>query len=180
MKTIYETERLSVREWADRDAADLFAFAGDPVVTKFLCTPTCASLAAARDYIASLQPKYQTGAVAADYCLHHKATNQAIGSIEITHYKADNDGEIEIGYVLNPQFQGQGLMTEALQGMFQYIKRHNLAKRIVLKHDVANPKSGNVMKRAGMTFEGILRKAGKNNYHARYDQAVYSILWEEI
>ena len=36
------------------------------------------------------------------------------------------------------------------------------------------------MKRAGMTFEGVLRKAGENNYHSRFDIAVYSILDEEI
>ncbi|MBQ4535792.1 MAG: GNAT family N-acetyltransferase [Clostridia bacterium] len=55
-----------------------------------------------------------------------------------------------------------------------------MAKRIVAVHDVANPKSGNVMKRAGMTKEGVLRKAGKNNYHTRCDLAIYSILDEEI
>ena len=36
------------------------------------------------------------------------------------------------------------------------------------------------MKRAGMTFEGVLRKAGENNFHARHDIALYSILDEEI
>ena len=40
--------------------------------------------------------------------------------------------------------------------------------------------SGNVLKRAGMTFEGVLRKAGENNFHTRYDVALYSILYEEI
>ena len=36
------------------------------------------------------------------------------------------------------------------------------------------------MKKVGVTFEGILRKAGKNNFHSRYDIAQYSILDEEI
>ena len=82
--------------------------------------------------------------------------------------------------MLNPNFQGFGYMTESLIGMFKYIKKNNIAKRIVLRHDVDNIKSGNVMKRAGMTFEGILRKAGENNLHSRFDIAVYSILDEEI
>ena len=87
---------------------------------------------------------------------------------------------MEIGYVLNPNFQGRGYMTESLVGFFKYIKRNKIAKRIVLRHDVDNVKSGNVMKRAGMTFEGVLRKAGVNNIHSRHDLAVYSILDEEI
>ena len=53
-------------------------------------------------------------------------------------------------------------------------------KTITAKHDTENAKSGNVMLRAGMTREGILRKAGSNNFHSRYDVAVYSILDEEI
>jgi len=36
------------------------------------------------------------------------------------------------------------------------------------------------MKRAGMKFEGILRKAGSNNFHLRHDLSIYSILDEEI
>ena len=71
-------------------------------------------------------------------------------------------------------------MTEALKGMFKYIKQNNYAKRIALHHDATNIKSGNVMKRAGMTFEGIMRKAGSNNFHSRHDIAIYSILDEEI
>lgn len=71
-------------------------------------------------------------------------------------------------------------MTEALVGMFKYIKSRHIAKRIIAKHDVENFKSGNVMKRAGMTFEGVLRKKSSNNYHPRHDCALYSILDEEI
>jgi len=82
--------------------------------------------------------------------------------------------------LLNPRFQGQGFMTEAVLGMFRYIKENKIAKRIIARHDTENFKSGNVMKRAGMTFEGVLRKAGVNNYHTRHDLAIYSILGEEI
>ena len=71
-------------------------------------------------------------------------------------------------------------MTECLKASFKYIKRNNLAKRIRAIHDVANTKSGAVMKRCGMTFEGIARKAGENNFHSRHDVANYSILDEEI
>ena len=118
--------------------------------------------------------------ITVDYCIELKETNKVIGSIGIVGYKEKNEGEVEIGYILNPDYQGLGFMTESLIGIFKYIKQNNIAKRIVLRHDVENIKSGNVMKRAGMSFEGILRKAGKNNYHQRYDIAQYSILDEEI
>ena len=87
---------------------------------------------------------------------------------------------MRIGYVFNSKYWGKGYATEVVKGVFRFIKQNKIAKRIEATHDVANVKSGNVMKRAGMTFEGILRKAGENNYHSRYDVALYSILEEEI
>lgn len=71
-------------------------------------------------------------------------------------------------------------MTECIKEMFKYVKRNKLAKRIVARCDTENIKSEAVMKRCGMTFEGIARKAGENNIHLRCDFASYSILDEEI
>ena len=180
MNIKYETERLRVREWEDKDYEDLYEYASDENVTKFLSFPTYTSLDVAKARISFIRQQYAENLITVDYCIELKQKNKVIGSIGIVGYKEKNEGEVEIGYILNPRFQGYGFMTESLVGMFKYIKQNNIAKRIVLKHDVENIKSANVMKRAGMSFEGILRKAGKNNYHQRYDVAQYSILDEEI
>lgn len=180
MEKIYETERLIVRKWENKDYKDLFEYASNPEVTKFLTFPTYTSLETAKLRIATVRMRYNKVTDNPDYCIEHKETGKVIGSIGFGGFEDKNEGKIEIGYVLNPKFQGFGYMTEAVKGMFKYIKLNNIAKRIVIRHDVENVKSGNVMKRAGMTFEGIARKAGKNNAHSRHDVAVYSILWEEI
>ena len=180
MKVKYETERLVIREWEDLDYQDLFEYASDPSVVKFLHFPVYTSVEIAKDRIRYVREKYSEHSILGDFCIELKDKNKVIGSIAINGYKENNEGEIEIGYALNTAFQGNGYMTEALKGMFKYIKQNKFAKRIVLRHDATNEKSGNVMKRAGMTFEGILRKAGSNNFHSRYDVAVYSILDEEI
>ena len=180
MTIIFETERLIIRQWEDKDYRDLYEYASNPSVTRFLSFPTYVSLETAVERIASVKEQYSTGDMINDYCIELKEVGRVIGSIGIVKYKEKNEGEVEIGYVLNPNFQGNGYMTESLVGFFKYIKRNDIAKRVVLRHDVDNVKSGNVMKRAGMTFEGVLRKAGTNNIHSRHDLAVYSILYEEI
>lgn len=180
MNILYETERLIVRKWQAKDYKDLYEYASDETVTKFLSWPTYTSLDEAISRINFVNQQYAENIITSDYCIEFKEINRVVGSIGIVAYKEKNEGEVEIGYVLNPKFQGQGFMTECLVEMFKYIKQNKIAKRIVLKHDVENVKSGNVMKRAGMVFEGILRKAGTNNYHSRHDVAVYSILDEEI
>lgn len=180
MKIIYETERLIVREWMDNDCKDLYEYASDEVAIKFLTFPTYTSMQDAVDRINFLKNQYTEDTMLCDYCIELKGHNKVIGAIGIVGFNKNSDGEAEIGYVLNPKYQGFGYMTEALVGMFKHIKSHNIAKRIIAKHDVKNFKSGNVMKRAGMTFEGILRKKSSNNLHTRHDCALYSILDEEI
>ena len=177
---IYETERLIIRKWEDSDCYDLYDYAKDIEVTKFLNFPPYESLQVAKDRIEKLKADYLSKEVEGDFAVELKSEKKVIGSISIVEYKEKNEGQVEIGYLLGTKYQGFGYMTEALVGMFKYIKANKIAKRITAKHDTENSKSGNVMKRAGMTYEGTLRKAGKNNLHSRYDIAIYSILDEEI
>ncbi len=178
---LYSTERLNVRKWQKKDAADLFEYVSLNEVTKFLSFPTYTSLDQAHERIDSLLEKYTQEEISGlDFAIELKTEKKVIGSIGLVAYSKKAGGIIEIGYVLNPKFQHKGYMTEALIGMFKYIKANQMAKRIELKHDVENAASGNVMKRAGMTFEGILRKKSQNNTNKRADIAIYSILEEEI
>ena len=46
--------------------------------------------------------------------------------------------------------------------------------RVAACHDSNNPKSGRVMQKIGMTYEGTLRKSGLNN------QGIIDIVWYSI
>ena len=179
MTIIYETERLIIREWEDRDYKDLFEYASDERVAKYLFPPY-KDLEVAQKRIVKLKEQYNQDDYKRDYPIVLKSESKVIGSISMSDYKPQAGGIIMIGYTLNHNYQGFGYATEAVIGIFKYIKQNKIAKRIFAVHDVDNVKSGNVMKRAGMTFEGIARKAGENQVHSRYDVATYSILDEEI
>jgi len=181
MDIIYETERLIIRKWQKEDADDLFDYAKNSESSKFLEFKPYDSIQEAYERIDKILIKYSNKEFLIPYAIQLKSKNKVIGSIDYEYYSEKAGGIIEVGYILNPSFQGNGYMTEALKGMFKYIKRNKLAMRIECRHDTLNIKSGNVMERAGMTFEGVLRKAGNvNNTHSRYDTAIYSILDEEI
>ena len=181
-KVIYETERLIIREWQESDIQDLFDYAKQTSLSKFVSFKPYESLQDADDRIKAIINKYKTNEIIRPYAIQLKTDKKVIGSIDVDDYSPKAEGIIELGYILNEKYQGFGYVTEALIGMFKYIKRNGLAKRIVCKIDTENIKSRKVAERAGMTFEGVLRKAGnKNNIHViRYDLAVYSILYEEI
>lgn len=184
---LYTTQRLIVRKWCAEDAPDLFAYCSDPVVTKFLTFPTYKSIDDAHERLRCMQEYYaayergeKSAKTQVDFAIVLKETNKAIGSVGWVGYSDLAGGIIELGALLHSAYHGKGIMTEALVGMFRYIKKEGLAKRIEAKHDVNNKAAGANLKRAGMSFEGIRRMGLTNNSTPRADAAVYSILAEEI
>ncbi len=180
MKVKYETERLVIREWEEKDYMGLYEFASDVEITKFLHYNTYSNVQEAKARISKIIDSYKLNPLINNFAVVLKLNNKVIGDINISSYKPQAGGSVHIGYTINKNYQGNGYATEAVKGVFQYIKKNKIAKRIIATHDVKNVKSGNVLKRAGMIFEGIARKAGENNMHSRYDVANYSILDEEI
>ena len=82
----------------------------------------------------------------------------------------------EIGYCLSKKHWGQGIMTEALKAVIDYLFSEVGLNRIVARHNVHNLASGRVMQKSGMTFEGVQRQSGKDNKGNYCDLAHYSIL----
>ena len=66
-------------------------------------------------------------------------------------------------------------MPEALMAVADYLFDVVGIKRLMATHDVNNPKSGRVMQKAGMKYEGTLRQAGYN-MQGISDASVYSII----
>jgi len=98
----------------------------------------------------------------------------------ITHFivKARPYELLEIGYFLIPSERKKGYCTEAVKIMVDFLF---LSKQIVRVQAVSSEKnigSQKVLKKAGFTKEGIVRKMmyNRGNWH---DCALYSILREE-
>lgn len=81
----------------------------------------------------------------------------------------------EIGYCLGRAYWGRGIMPEALCAVLDFMFDEAGFNRIAACHDVGNPKSGRVMEKSGMKYEGTLRQAGKNN-QGICDIACYAVL----
>ncbi len=180
MKILFETERTIVREWEKKDYLDLYEYASMDEFTKFLSFPTYKTKQEAISHITDVRGKYKTELYNGDWAIELKAENKVIGSLKFSGYTPKIEGKIEVAYGISPKYQHRGIATEVLKASFSYLKSLDIVKRIVCVHDVLNKTSGAVMQRAGMTFEGIMRRAGRNNLHSRADFALYSILYEEI
>ena len=175
-RKMIKTERLYITEFTLDMVEAVHLNSLDEDNRKFNPDEVFETMEDAQDTVEFLMNVYENGDGPSVYpVLLTDGTN--IGYVQIVPM---DDGNYEVGYHIAKAYAGNGYATEAVIGLFKHIKKNKIAKRIFALHDVDNEKSGNVMKRAGMTFEGIMRKAGENNFHSRYDVAMYSILDEEI
>jgi RimJ/RimL family protein N-acetyltransferase len=69
----------------------------------------------------------------------------------------------EIGYWCRKSYQGQGYVTEAVNGLVDFAFTHLNAKRLFIRCDSENHASANVARRAGFEFEGTLRHDDRND-----------------
>ena len=170
-----ETERLILRRARMEDAESMFQnWAKDPEVTKFLTWPPHESLEISKlvlsDWVASYERNdfYQWMiALKEDEC-------NPIGSISVVSYD-EKVNKMEIGYCIGKPWWHQGIMTESLNSVMEFLFDKVKVNRIEAKHDSNNPNSGAVMKKCGMVYEGIMRQAGWNN-HGICDLCIYAKL----
>jgi Acetyltransferases, including N-acetylases of ribosomal proteins len=89
--------------------------------------------------------------------IFHKETGKLIGSSGL--HRIDWEArKFEIGYWLHSAYTKQGYMTEAVEAITQFAIQQLEANRIEIRCDRNNERSAAVARRAGFTFEGILRK----------------------
>ena len=172
-----ETPRLILRQACMADAEPMFHnWAGDPEVTKFLTWPAYQTVDTAHVRLAVWIENYEKP----DYyqwMIVPKALGQPIGSISAVKHN-DSVAKAEIGYCIGKAWWHQGIMTEALGAVMEYLFDEVGMNRVEARHDPKNPHSGAVMRKCGMTYEGTLRQADRNN-QGICDMAVYAMLAQD-
>ena len=63
----------------------------------------------------------------------------------------------EIGYWVRVSLEGQGYISEAVNGITQFAFNQLSAERLEIRCDARNTRSASVAQRAGYTLEGTLR-----------------------
>ncbi len=171
-----ETERLILRRLEMRDAADVFEYSRDPLVAEHVLWDAHTSIGESRGYIRYMIRKYRSGEPSS-WGIEEKASGRIIGTIGYMWYQRENRA-CEIGYSLSRAHWNRGYMTEALREVIDYSFRELSMHRVEAQHETANPASGAVMRKCGMSKEGTLR--GRLYNKGKYvDVDLYSILKED-
>ena len=172
-----ETQRLLLRPFTLEDAPAMFEnWANDPEVTRYLTWPTHRSVETSREVLADWVTHYGEPAYY-QWAIVPKEAGEPIGGISVVH-RNDDVGSVHIGYCIGRRWWRQGVTSEALARVLRFFFEEVGALRVDSRHDPHNPGSGAVMAHCGMTREGTMRQADRNN-QGICDYTEYGILRDE-
>lgn len=159
-----ETERLELRAINKNDVNDIFEYSSNAKTSQFLLWERHKSIEYTKIFVDIVLDKYNLGEYH-DWAIVWKKTKKMIGTCGFTRLDAENS-VAEIGYVLNPQYWGHGIATEAARRIVDFAFNVLGVNRVEARFLFGHEASLNVMKKLGMKFEGYIREAllVKGNY----------------
>lgn len=169
-----ETKRLILRKLTEKDAPAIYNnWASDEKVTKTLTWETHKNIGVTEKILKEWLTQYQQETTYR-WGIQLKETNELIGMIDVVK-NIINDERCEIGYCLMHKYWNQGIMTEALESVINFLLNDVNYYMIELCHASNNPASGKVMEKCGLKKDGQLPNRVKNIDGTRADLIYYSI-----
>lgn len=173
-----ETGRLILRRYVNADAAAMYKnWASDQEVTRFLTWPTHPNQEVSARVIEDWVNQYS------DDSYYHWAIvlknngEEPIGDIAVVSLK-ENVSMAHVGYCIGRNWWHQGITSEALKAVMEFLFDVVAVNRIEARHDPRNPNSGGVMEKCGMKYEGTLHSSDWNN-QGICDACYYALLKSE-
>lgn len=167
---ILKTDRLTLRPLVTSDAAALHpVFARDSTM-QYWSSGAHQSLQETEAYLSenAKQDPWVTWAIT-------QADNMALGWVSLN---PQGNRVAEIGYILNPDFGGNGLASEAVSGVITHAFEDRELRRIKADVDPDNAGSLKLLERLGFVREGYLRAEWETHIGVR-DSIIFGLLREE-
>ena len=152
-----ETDRLILRAMTKRDADDMFEYACDPNVTRYLMWSPHEDRDQTKRYLKRIEASYKKGEFY-DWGVELRSERKFIGTCGITSLDLPNN-TAEVGYVINPRYWNMGIATEAVGTVIGFLFDKLGFNRVEARYMTGNDASRRVMEKCGMTFEGVRRSS---------------------
>ena len=149
---ILKTERLILRRQVIEDLDALWALYCDPQITRFI-PDAPRSYKEAREELEwhmHGHPKYSDLGL---WATIHKETAKFVGRCGLLPWTIDGQREVEVAYTIARDHWGQGLATEAAQGILEYGFEKLKLSRLICLIDPENIASQRVAEKIGMSLE---------------------------
>jgi ribosomal-protein-alanine N-acetyltransferase len=168
-----ETERLILRRVNTNDVNEIFALRSNPETMKYIPRPLAKSIDDSLEHIETIDAKIDTNE-GINWAITYKDNPKLIGIIGHYRIKPENF-RAEVGYMLLPEYNGKGIITEAVQEVVKYgfneMKLHSI-EAIIAPENFGSEK---VLQKCGFVKEAHLKE--NEFYEGRFlDTVIYSIL----
>lgn len=115
---ILTTERLTLRQLLINDEHEIFTLRSDSEINKYLDRQLSNTIDDARNFIIKVNENINKN-VALYWAITFSDRNRLVGTICLYGFSDENDN-CEIGYELLTNFQGKGIMKEAVEKVIDY------------------------------------------------------------
>ena len=173
-----ETDRLILRRYVSEDAAAMYRnWASDSEVTKYLMWQPHSTPAVSQNITNDWVTQYSNDNYYHWAIVLKENGDEPIGDIAVVNMN-EEVSMMHIGYCIGRAWWHQGITSEALKAVMDFLFDVVDVNRIESRHDPRNPNSGGVMKKCGMKYEGTLRSSDWNN-QGICDACYYALLKSE-
>jgi RimJ/RimL family protein N-acetyltransferase len=157
MSALFETERLIVRRFESKDAADIAEFASDPSVADEIPEVDPRDPVRLQEYIdRQREVELFPAKTCVDLAIERRDDGKVLGLLT---FISDGAGQGEIGWALGVAHRGRGYVTEAARGLIGYVFEVRGYHRVFCGTTATNERSRNLMERLGMRKEAHFREA---------------------
>ncbi|HVW16232.1 MAG TPA: GNAT family N-acetyltransferase [Mucilaginibacter sp.] len=141
------TERLFLRDLQPDDAEEIFRLRKDEKVNELIGRQSAVTLDDAREFIEKILLLAENYEVVM-WAITLIGDPKLVGTVLYWHIERLKD-KAEMGYELLPEYQGKGIMTEALEKVIEFGFKDLRFKTITANPNAKNLKSVNVLERLG-------------------------------
>lgn len=150
-----QTDRYLLRRVVPDDAEAIFrSYGTDALATRYLGWKPHQHVQETRTFLDRVAQEWDDATGFPLVAFHRNAPDELVGMFH-PHMQGFT---VSYGYVLSPESWGKGCATEIMRWLVDHALSHPQIHRAEAFCDVENLASARVLEKAGMTFEGVLRR----------------------
>lgn len=153
---IIECSSFVLRPVNKYDALDMYEYGTDTEVVKFMPWGPFNDLEEVSNVIETVFLNRPERGIPYAYAIEYKKNGKMIGTCDFHSLNIANRSG-EIGFCLNRDYWGLGIMTEAVKNVIKFGFEYLNLERIQVCHAEDNTRSQRVIEKAGFRYEGLLR-----------------------
>ena len=156
-KVILKTKRLVLRDFETEDFSDVFVYASDPLVCRFLPWGPVDDVNNSKQFIDKcLRERAEEPRKFYEFAIEYE--KKVIGAVSLRNISFEHK-RCEIGYLLNKDFWRKGIMTEASDKVMEFAFNELKVHRLFAVYDPENIASASTLAGLGFIKEAHFRKS---------------------